>query len=54
MIRLAEVIKTFLPDLEQQYGSRLLPSHRQALTAIEQCRTQPIFDIHAHSYTFFQ
>jgi len=28
MIRLAELIKTFLPDLEQKYGSRLLPSHR--------------------------
>ena len=42
MIRLAELIKTFLPDLEQKYGSRLLPSHRQALAAIEQCRTQAL------------
>ena len=42
MIRLAELIKTFLPDLEQKYGSRLLPSHRQALAAIQQCRTQAL------------
>ncbi len=42
MIRLAEIIKTFLPDLEQKYGHRLLPSHRQALTAIQQCRTQAL------------
>ena len=50
MIRLAELIKTFLPDLEQKYGSRLLPSHRQALTAIEQCRTQALGTaaIHCH------
>ena len=50
MIRLAEIIKTFLPDLEQKYGSRLLPSHRQALTAIEQCRTQALGTaaIHCH------
>jgi hypothetical protein len=42
MFRLAELIKTFLPDLEQKYGHRLLPSHRQALAAIEQCRTQAL------------
>ncbi|MBK8639149.1 MAG: hypothetical protein IPN92_13065 [Chromatiaceae bacterium] len=48
MIRLAELIKTFLPDLEQKYGSRLLPSHRQALTAIEQCRTQALGSVASH------
>ena len=42
MIRLAELIKTFLPDLEQKYGSRLLPSHRQAIAAIERCRTEAL------------
>ena len=40
MIRLAELIETFLPDLECKYANRLLPSHRQALTAIGRCRTQ--------------
>lgn len=50
MIRLAELIETFLPDLENKYGSRLLPSHRQVLTAIQQCRTQALGTaaIHCH------
>lgn len=39
MIGLAEVIDTFLPDLERDYGSRLLPGQRQALSAIQRCRT---------------
>ncbi|CAK0750939.1 transposase [Gammaproteobacteria bacterium] len=39
MIRLAEVIKTFMPDLEHHYGDRLLPGQHQALTAIQNCRT---------------
>jgi hypothetical protein len=39
MIRLAEVIDTFLPGLERDYGSRLLPGQRQALSAIQRCRT---------------
>jgi Transposase zinc-binding domain len=42
MIRLAELIASFFPDLEQKYGHRLLPSHRQALTAIGRCRTQAL------------
>jgi len=40
MIRLAEVIDTFLPELERDYGSRLLPGQRQALSAIQRCRTE--------------
>ena len=40
MIRLAEVIETFLPELERDYGSRLLPGQRQALGAIQRCRTE--------------
>lgn len=40
MIRLAEVIGTFRAELETKYGARLLPSHRQALSAIQRCRTQ--------------
>jgi len=40
MIRLAELIEAFLPELEQKYGSRLLSSHRQALAAIQRCRTR--------------
>ena len=40
MIRLAEVADAFLPDLEAQYGERLLPGHRSALSAILRCRTE--------------
>ena len=40
MIRLAEVADAFLPDLEAQYGDRLLPGHRNALSAILRCRTE--------------
>lgn len=40
MIRLAEIIDTFQTELEAKYGARLLPSHRQALSAIQRCRTQ--------------
>lgn len=40
MIRLTELIATFLPDLEAKYGERLLPGHRQALAAIGRCRTE--------------
>jgi hypothetical protein len=39
MIRLAEIINTFVPDLEQGYGERPVPSHRHALAAIQRCRT---------------
>ena len=40
MIRLSEVADAFLPDLEAQYGNRLLPGQRNALSAILQCRTE--------------
>jgi hypothetical protein len=40
MTRLAEVVAAFLPDLEAQYGDRLLPGHRSALDAILRCRTE--------------
>lgn len=40
MIRLAEVATTFLTDLEAHYGPRLLPSQRNALSAILRCRTE--------------
>ncbi len=40
MIRLAEVAAAFLPQLEAQYSERLLPGHRNALSAILRCRTE--------------
>ena len=40
MIRLAEVVEAFVPELEAQYGDRLLPGQRNALAAILRCRTE--------------
>ena len=40
MIRLAEVAEAFLSDLEAHYSDRLLPGHRNALSAILRCRTE--------------
>jgi hypothetical protein len=50
MIRLAEVAAAFLPDLEAQYGARLLPGQRNALSAILRCRTEEsgTASIHCH------
>lgn len=38
MIALAEVVQRFKGLLEQRYADQLLPGHRRALQAIEQCR----------------
>lgn len=40
MILLSSIIKTFEKSFIAQYGSRLLPSHRKALTAMRICRTE--------------
>ena len=40
MMRLAELIAQFEPALLDQYGPRLLPSHRRALAALKLCRSQ--------------
>ena len=39
MILLSAIIKTFEPEFLQQYQGSMLPSHRQALTAMKYCRT---------------
>ena len=39
MIRLATLIEQFEQSLLAQYGARLLPEQRQALTAMKSCRT---------------
>jgi Putative transposase/Transposase zinc-binding domain len=40
MMRLADLIAQFEPELLQRYAQRLLPSHRQALAALGTCRTR--------------
>jgi hypothetical protein len=39
VVELADVFRRYGPAYRQKYGTRLLPSHRQAMHAIEQCRT---------------
>lgn len=40
MIKLAELIAQFEPELLARHGHHLLPSHRQALAALKACRTR--------------
>jgi hypothetical protein len=40
MMRLADLIAQFEPELLERYGTQLLPSHRQALAALKTCRTR--------------
>ena len=39
MIELAEIFRQYGPAYRAKFGERLLPSHRQAMWAIEHCRT---------------
>jgi len=41
-LELADIVRQYGPAYRQQYGHRLLPSHRRALRAIEQCRTEAL------------
>lgn len=40
MMKLADLITQFEPELLERHGQRLLPSHRQALAALKTCRTR--------------
>ena len=40
MMRLADLIGQFEPELQEKYSTRLLPSHHQALAALKTCRTR--------------
>ena len=39
MIELAEIFRRYGPAYREKFGAHLLPSHRRAMQAIEQCRT---------------
>lgn len=41
-LELAEIFRTFGAAYRQKYADRLLPSHRQAMHAIVQCRTEAL------------
>lgn len=42
MVELAEIFRQYGPAYRAQFGDRLLPSHRQAMWAIEHCRTETL------------
>ena len=41
-LELAEIFRRYGPAYRQKYASKLLPSHRQAMRAIERCRTEAL------------
>jgi len=41
-LELADIFRQYGPAYRQKYANHLLPSHRQAMRAIEQCRTQAL------------
>jgi ribosomal protein L32 len=45
-LRLADLFEAGRPALMARYGSRLQPHQWQAMTAIEQCRTEQLGQIH--------
>jgi len=41
-LELADIFRQYGPAYRQKYAAHLLPSHRQAMRAIEHCRTQAL------------
>src|SRR5512147_2191978 len=41
-LELAEIFRQYGPAYRQKYAPKLLPSHRQAMRAIEHCRTEAL------------
>jgi hypothetical protein len=41
-LELADIFRQYGPAYRQKYAARLLPSHYQAMRAIERCRTQAL------------
>ena len=39
MVEMAEIFRGYGPQYRAKFGARMLPSHRQVIRAIEQCRT---------------
>jgi hypothetical protein len=48
MVEMAEIFRRYGPAYRARYGDRMLPSHRQAMGAIERCRTPALG---GHVYT---
>ena len=43
MITLNDIFRQYGPAYRAQYGDRMLPSHRAAMTALEACRTDALY-----------
>lgn len=41
-LELADIFRRYGPAYRARYGDRLLPSHRRAMRAIENCRTEAL------------
>jgi hypothetical protein len=41
-LELADIFRQYGPAYRQKYADQILPSHRQAMRAIEQCRTEAL------------
>jgi hypothetical protein len=48
VITLNDIFRRYGPQYRERFGERMLPSHRAAMQAIEQCRTEALG---GHSYT---
>ena len=48
MVEMAEIFHLHGPQYRAEYGNKMLPSHRKAMRAIEQCRT---VELGGHIYT---
>jgi hypothetical protein len=48
VIELADIFRRYGPQYREKYGERMPPSHRQAMAAIERCRTEALG---GHVYT---
>ena len=42
MVELADIFRQYGPAYREKYGDKMLPSHRQAMADIEQCRTEAL------------
>jgi hypothetical protein len=42
VVEVAEIFRHYGPSYREKYADRMLPSHRQAMQAIEQCRTEAL------------
>jgi hypothetical protein len=48
MVEMADIFRRYGPEYRAKYGDKMLPSHRQAMRAIERCRTAALG---GHVYT---